>query len=326
MRVLLLVNPTASSVTPRKRRAIRRILASEHDVEVAETSRRGHAKLLAHAAARDGFDVVAVYAGDGTLNEAASGLLHTDTALAPLPGGSTNVYSETLGYPRHADDSARALLGALAHDSVKRVGVGMTNDRPFLFCTGIGFDASVIRRVERHSRRLKRMASHPLHIAAAFHTFVSADGRAVRVDIDVDANAGGANAGGGAGASERISGVRFGIVSKTSPYTHLGRLPLHVNRNAGLDTRLSLTAFTQLRALSLIGGAVSSIRTGKFLHERKDVVQLDDISALHVRSEAPFPYQVDGDDVGDTTELRIALEPDALTIALPPPAPHRERS
>lgn len=313
MRVLLLVNPTASSVTARKRRQIRRILASEHDVEVAETSRRGHAKLLAHAAAHDRFDVVAVYAGDGTLNEAASGMLHTDTILSPLPGGSTNVYSQTLGYPRAADDAARALLGALAHDSVQRVSVGMTNERPFLFCTGIGFDASVIRRVERHSRRLKRLASHPLHIAAAFNTFFSADGRAVRVDIDVD-------------GKEEISGVRFGIISKTDPYTHLGRLPLHVNRNAGLSTRLSLTAFTQLTALSLLGGAASSIRTGTFLGHRKDVVQLDDISAMHVVSETPFPYQVDGDDVGDTNELHIALDDDALTVALPPPAPRREHS
>ncbi len=317
MRVLLLVNPTASSVTPRKRRAIRRILATEHDVEVAETSRRGHAMLLARAAARDRFDVVAVYSGDGTLNEAATGLLHTDTVLAPLPGGSTNVYSETLGYPRHADDAARALLAALERTAVKRVSVGMTNDRPFLFCTGIGFDASVIRRVERHSRRLKRLASHPLHVAAAFHTFFSADGRSVRVDIDIED---------GAGHHESIRHVRFGIVSKTTPYTHLGRLPLHVNRNAGLDSRLSVTAFTQLRALSLIGGAASAMRSGRFLHSRKDVVQLDDLTRLHVRAEQPFPYQVDGDDVGDTDELRIALERDALTIALPPPAPHRGRS
>jgi len=317
MRVLLLVNPTASSVTPRKRRAIRRILAAEHDVEVAETSRRGHARLLARAAAHDQFDVVAVYAGDGTLNEAATGLLHTETILAALPGGSTNVYSQTLGYPRPAADAARALLGALEHNRVKRVSVGMTNDRAFLFCTGIGFDASVIRRVERHSRRLKRMASHPLHIAAAFQTFVSADARAVRVDIEIDR---------GAGRTESVLDVRFGIISKTSPYTHLGRLPIHVNRNANLDSRLSLTAFTQLRALSLIGGAVSAIRTGKFLHNRKDVVQLDDLAALHVRSEVPFPYQVDGDDVGDTDELRIGLERDALTVALPPPAPRRGRS
>ncbi len=316
MRVLLLVNPTASSVTPRKRRAIRRILATEHNVEVAETSRRGHAMLLARAAARDRFDVVAVYSGDGTLNEAATGLLHTDTVLAPLPGGSTNVYSETLGYPRHADDAARALLAALDRNAVKRVSVGMTNERPFLFCTGIGFDASVIRRVERHSRRLKRLASHPLHVAAAFHTFFSADGRHVRVDIDIE------DAG---GHTESIRHVRFGIVSKTTPYTHLGRIPIHVNRNAGLDTRLSVTAFTQLKALSLIGGAASAMRTGKFLHGRKDVVQLDDLTRLYVRAEERFPYQVDGDDVGDTDELRIALEPDALTIALPPPARRRGR-
>jgi len=322
MRVLLLVNPTASWVTARKRRQIRRILASEHDVEVAETSRRGHARLLAHAAARDRFDVVAVYSGDGTLNEAASGLLHTDTVLSPLPGGSTNVYSQTLGYPRAADDAARALLESLSENSVQRVSVGMTNERPFLFCTGIGFDASVIRRVERHSRRLKRLASHPLHIAAAFNTFFSADGRAVRVDIDLYTG----RQEDGTGTKETISDVRFGIISKTDPYTHLGRLPLHVNRNAGLGTRLSITAFTQLRALSLIGGAASSIRSGTFLHHRKDVVQLDDIAALHVRSENPFPYQVDGDDVGDTTELHIALETDALTVALPPPTPHPEHS
>ena len=316
MRVLLLVNPTASSVTPRKRRAIRRILAAEHEVEVAETSRRGHAMLLARAATRDQFDVVAVYSGDGTLNEAATGLLHSGTVLAPLPGGSTNVYSQTLGYPHAADDAARALLAALEHNTLKRVSVGMTNDRAFLFCTGIGFDASVIRRVERHSRRLKRLASHPLHIAAAFHTFFSAEGRKVRVDIDIDDG----------GHVETIRDVRFGIISKTTPYTHLGRIPIHVNRNASIDSRLSLTAFTQLRALSLIGGAASAMRKGKFLHGRKDVVQLDDLARLHVRAETPFPYQVDGDDVGDTDELRIGLEADALTVALPPRAPHREHS
>jgi len=313
MRVLLLVNPTASSVTPHKRAAIRKILAAEHEVEVAETSRRGHAALLARAATHDHFDVVAVYAGDGTLNEAATGLIHTDTVLAPLPGGSTNVYSQTLGYPHRADDSARVLLGALEHREFKRVSVGMTNDRPFLFCTGIGFDASVIRRVERHSRRLKRMASHPLHIAAAFQTFYSADGRRVHVDLTIE-------------DGESIGDVRFAIVSKTTPYTHLGRLPIHVNRNAGLDTRLSLTAFTRIRALSLIGGAFSAMRTGKFLRRRKDVVQLDDLPGLHVRAETPFPYQVDGDDVGDTTELHIGLETDALTVALPKPARHPEHS
>ena len=178
MRVLLLVNSTASSVTPRKRANIRKILARATRRRGRGDLPAGHATLLAHAAAEDDFDVVAVLAGDGTLNEAAAGLLHTRTALAPLPGGSTNVYSQTLGYPRAADDAARALLDALEHGSLRRVGVGMAGDRPFLFCAGIGFDASVIRRVERHSRWVKRMASHPLHIAAAVQTFFSSGGPA----------------------------------------------------------------------------------------------------------------------------------------------------
>jgi len=308
MRVLLLVNPTASSVTPRKRTAIRRILSADHDVELAETSRRGHATLLARAAADDDFDVVAVLAGDGTLNEAAAGLLHKPTALAPLPGGSTNVYSQTLGYPRHSDDAARALVDALEHDSLKRVGVGMADDRPFLFCAGIGFDAAVIRRVERHSRWVKRVASHPLHIAAAVHTFFSREGRRTRVHIDVE-------------GGPELSGIRFAIVSKATPYTHLGRLPLNIARNANLDSRLSVTAFTALRALTLVGGAASSIRTGAFLDRRKDVVTLDDLGKLHIYSETPFPYQVDGDDAGDTQELHLSFAPNALAVAIPPAGP-----
>ncbi|HEY5171139.1 MAG TPA: acylglycerol kinase family protein, partial [Acidimicrobiia bacterium] len=124
MRVLLLVNATASSVTARKRVMIRKLLAAQHEVEVAETSRRGHATRLARAAANDGFDVVVVLAGDGTLNEAADGLLHTGTALAPLPGGSTNVYARTLGFATDAIDATNELLRSLARGATKRVGVG----------------------------------------------------------------------------------------------------------------------------------------------------------------------------------------------------------
>ena len=99
MRVLLIVNTTASSVTARKRVLIQKALGAEHDLEMMETSRRGHAARLARGAARRGVEVVAVLGGDGTLNEAADGLVGTDTALAPLPGGSTNVYARTLGHP-----------------------------------------------------------------------------------------------------------------------------------------------------------------------------------------------------------------------------------
>src|SRR5262245_9451293 len=229
MRVLLLVNATASSVTARKRVMIRKLLAAEHEVEVAETSRRGHAARLARAAANDGFDVVAVLAGDGTLNEAADGLLHTVTALAPLPGGSTNVYARTLGVKEDVIEATNDLLSSLDRRSFKRIGVGIANRRPFLFNTGIGFDAAVIRRVERYGE-LKRYASHPLHVVAAFETFFRKEGTRSRFELELD-------------SGERIEGARFAVISKTTPYTYLGRRPVVLAPEAGLERPLTLTAF-----------------------------------------------------------------------------------
>ena len=78
MKLLLLVNSSASSVTARARVVIQKALSADHDVTLAETSRRGHATRLAQGAAADGVDVVVVLGGDGTLNEAANGLAGTD--------------------------------------------------------------------------------------------------------------------------------------------------------------------------------------------------------------------------------------------------------
>jgi diacylglycerol kinase family enzyme len=306
VRVLLLVNSIASSVTARKRAQVRKILAAKHDVEVAETSRRGHAELLARAAAEDDFDVVAVYAGDGTLNEAATGLLHTRTAVAPIPGGSTNVYAKTLHYPRAATDAARALVDALDRGAIERIGVGQAGARPFLFCAGVGFDAAVITRVERHSRWIKRMASHPIHVAAAVQTFFSEEGRRTRAHVAID-------------DGTHLSDVRFAIISKSTPYTYLGRIPLDIAPKAGIDTRLSLTAFTALKATTLVGGAVSAMRTGRFLAKRRDVVSLDDLGRLRFYADTAFPYQVDGDPVDDVKELDVTFVPDALAVVLPRP-------
>jgi diacylglycerol kinase family enzyme len=303
VRILLLVNATASSVTARKRVLIRKLLAAQHEVEVAETSRRGHATRLARAAAHDGFDVVVVLAGDGTLNEAADGLLHSNTALAALPGGSTNVYARTLGYPNDAVEATTLLLSSLARRATKRIGVGMANRRLFLFNTGIGFDAAVVRRVERYGE-LKRYMSHPIHVAAALEAFARGEGTKTKLDIELD-------------SGETIHDVRFGIVSKTDPYTFLGRLPLRVAREAGLDRPLALTAFRALDAVTLLGAAASAMRKGEFLAQRKGVDQRHDLHRLIVRSGEPFSYQVDGDDAGDTQQLDIEYEPDALTIHVP---------
>src|SRR3984957_20160151 len=164
---MLLVNASASSVPPRIRVVVAEALEAEHDVTVAATSRRGHASRLARGAVADGFDVVVVLGGDGTVNEAANGLAGSSTALGLLPGGSTHVFARTLGFTNDPANATGELLVALRSpaESIRRVGLGMANGRYFLFHTGMGFDAAVVEQVERRGS-LKRYAGHPLFVYA----------------------------------------------------------------------------------------------------------------------------------------------------------------
>ncbi len=304
MKVLLLVNSSASSVTPRSRVVIGKALSADHDVTVAETSRRGHAARLAQGAAADGTDVVIVLGGDGTLNEAANGLAGTATALAPLPGGSTNVFARTIGLPNDPIEATGVLLDALARRSIRRVGLGSVNGRYFLFHTGVGFDAAVVEQVERRSG-LKRYAGHPLFVYAGFDTWIRHyDRSAPRFAVH--------HADGSV-----IDDGYLTIVLNTNPYTFLGDRPLDLAPEATLDRGLSSVTLRTLalgRMLQVIGGVLGSsrgVRSSRWLDHRSD------IDGLTIRAYGPVPYQVDGDHLGDAEVLAFRHVPDVLDLVHP---------
>ena len=304
MRVLLIVNATASAVTARKRVVIQKALGSDHDLEVAETSRRGHAARLARSAAREGIDVVAVLGGDGTLNEAADGLVGTETALAPLPGGSTNVYARTIGLAQDPVDATAQLLGSLERRSFQRIGLGRAGDRHFLFHCGVGFDAAVVEHVEQRSQ-LKRYLAHPLFVVASFDTWLRTyDHSRGRFDVRL-------------GDGEVVEGATLMIVSKTNPYTYLGSHPIIVAPAAGLDTPLSLTVVKARHAPAMLSLAAAAMTSPKLLHRHPDVVHRDGVWSAIVEGPAPFPFQVDGDYLGDVGRLELRYEPDVLTLVVP---------
>jgi diacylglycerol kinase family enzyme len=305
IRILLVVNATASSVTARARVVIRKALAADHDVEVAETSRRGHARRLAQGAAATGTDVVAVLGGDGTLNEAANGLVGTGAALAVLPGGSTNVFARSIGLPNDPVEATGVLLEALAAGSVRPVGLGVVNGRYFLFHTGIGFDAEVVHQVERRSG-LKRWAGHPLFIGAAVTTWFRHYDRtrprmAVRFpDGDV------------------VDDGYFTVVLNSSPYTYLGERPLDVAPEATLDRGLVCLTVRRLDLATLLTLAASALSTGRRARRGQWTDYRTDLPGLHVTGFGPVPYQVDGDYLGPVDALDLRHEPGALRLVLPP--------
>ncbi len=304
MRLLLIVNATASSVTARRRVVIQAALGSGHQLDVAETTERGHATRLARAAGADGVDCVVVLAGDGTLNEAANGLVGTQTALAPLPGGSTNVFARTIGYSTDAIEATGQLLQALDARAFQRIGVGSVDDRRFLFHAGFGFDAATVEQVERRSG-LKRWFAHPLFLVSAFDTwFRRFDHRNDQFQVELD-------------DGEVVERIGLAIASNTNPYTYLGNLPVKIDPELGLESKLTLTMWQDLKLVMLIRTGVSSLGSRRTLRRHRKVKQLQDVEHFRISGTREIHYQVDGDHLGTGTRFDIRFEPDALTLVIP---------
>ncbi len=117
--------------------------------DVSITHRSGDAERMARRAAESGADVVAVYGGDGTVLEVASGLHGTDVPLAILPGGTANLLSVELGIPRRLNDAA-ALI-ASPDSAVRAVDMGRTGDYLF-FHLGLGIEGEMIRKTDRKAK------------------------------------------------------------------------------------------------------------------------------------------------------------------------------
>jgi diacylglycerol kinase family enzyme len=302
VKILLVVNSSASSVTARGRVIIQKALSADHDVTLAETTRRGNATKLARNAALSGVDVVVVLGGDGTLNEAANGLVGTDCALATLPGGSTNVFARTLGLPNDPVESTAVILDALDRDAIRRVDVGSVNGRSFLFHTGVGFDAAVVERVEKRAA-LKRYAGHPLFVWSTLMTWARGYDRS-KPHFTVHYPDG-----------TTVDGL-FTLVMNTDPYTFLGNRPLHLTDAVGLDAPLAAITLKTLSLRTLLPLVAGALR-GRTVRSGKRVDVRAGLDGVRITSDEPFPYQVDGDHLGDVTELVFRHEPGALRLVCP---------
>jgi diacylglycerol kinase family enzyme len=306
LHILLVVNSFASSVTARNTVIVHRRLAHNHEVDVVETNRRGHATRFAHDAARRGVDVVIGFGGDGTLNEVATGIAGTATALGVLPGGSTNVFARTLGLPNDPIAAADQLAAGIDAADLRPIGLGRVNGRFFCFHTGIGYDAAVVKAVERHAS-LKRWLGHPLFISAAISTWARTydrDHPHFRL---------------ASGDGRTIEDGYFSIVLNTNPYTYLGNRPLELSPAATLDNPLVVVTFRTLRIAPILRGLGAALRGGG-VRTSEQVIEWRDVDRLLVEHDQPFPYQLDGDYLGDVTRLEFDFVPEAVQLVFPGPA------
>ena len=119
------------------------------EVDIKYTEHSGHAAELARQAASRAFDIAVAVGGDGTVNEVARSLVHTETALGIVPCGSGNGLARHLGIPMNPSGALRVI----ADCNIEKLDYGMINDTPF-FCTcGVGFDAFVSSKFAESGKR-----------------------------------------------------------------------------------------------------------------------------------------------------------------------------
>jgi diacylglycerol kinase family enzyme len=300
-RMLVIVNPYATTVSDRLRNLVVYALQSRYSVEAIDTEKRDHATRICREAAREGYDVVVAFGGDGTVNEAANGLVGSDTPLTALPGGSTNVWARTLGIPNDVVDATEHLLRMADSFEPRRVDLGRVNGRHFVFASGVGLDASVVERVDRRPLRKARYG-------AWYYSYAAVDIFTRRYLVhppNVRVHA----------AGREIDAVTV-IVQNSDPFTYFRRRPIRVAEVAGLDTGslgvAVLRSATPLELPTLVPRLLSG-RARTVLRHRQ-VENLGQLDGLRVEAldDRPFPVQVDGDYIGEYEEVRFAAVPGAL--------------
>ena len=308
-RMLLIVNPYATTVSDRLKNLVVYALQGRFDVEAVTTQAQNHATEIGREAHDGGYDVVVAFGGDGTLNEVANGLAGTDLPVAVLPGGSTNVVCRTLGIPNDVVDATEHLLSLLDDWQPRKIDLGMVDQRYFVFACGVGIDATVVRRVDSNPK-LKSTAGPYYYSWAGISGFYRKYlVNPVRVRTSIDGH-------------EPVEGVTT-IVQNSDPLTYFASRPIRVCEGIGIDDgTLSMAVLkraTQRDMPTLISRLFSETRPAA---HHKQVVHFDDVAHAVVETAStgkdgrprPFPLQVDGDYIGERDRVELRAAPGALTI------------
>jgi diacylglycerol kinase family enzyme len=301
-RMLIIVNPYATTVSDRLKNLVVYALRGRYEVDAIDTNARGHATELSREAAREGYDVVVAFGGDGTVNEAANGLVGSDTPLSCLPGGRANVYCRMLGIPTDVVDATEHLLLMADDWQPQRADVGSVNERAFLFSAGVGLDASVVEQVDAHPH-LKARFGEWYYTWMGIRTFTR---RYLlhppRLEVEF--------------GDDMVAGVTV-IVQNAAPYTYFGSRPVEMGEGATLHSGdLAGVVLDRARPFdvpTIIARALSShLKVSRHHH----VHPFSGVRRLRIRTldERPLPLQVDGDYIGEVGEALFGVTPRGIAV------------
>jgi YegS/Rv2252/BmrU family lipid kinase len=150
-RITFIVNPISGTDDKKTihRLLERKLAEQELSWEVVYTQQAGHAVEIAAEKARAGVEAVVAVGGDGTINEIARSLVHTDTVLGIIPCGSGNGLARHLEIPMDAASAIKIICEGLT----QTIDYGTINGQLFFGTCGVGFDALISEKFAEAGKR-----------------------------------------------------------------------------------------------------------------------------------------------------------------------------
>jgi len=290
--VLVIVNPKAGlrlsfSGMRRELDRVWDVTGTDLMYQFCQSGPDGYEK--ARRAVEDDVDVVLVAGGDGTINTVGRALVGTDVALGVIPAGSGNGFARHFGIPL----SLANAVDALARAKVKKIDVGLVNDRPFFVTCSMAWDASIARGFEKfHIRGVLP------YIFAGVNEFFEYEPQDIHVEVD---------------SMENFT-FRRALVFTIANMTQFGGGAKIAPRARADDGYLELVAALHQDVPKLFAN-IGKLFDGS-LDELPEVMfrRFKELTVTRPRSSR---IQIDGELVDAPRRIRITVKPGALNVLVP---------
>lgn len=284
-RVKIIINPAAGKAEP--------VLTVLNDVfgpagidwDVAITHESGDGVTAAREAIEQGFDLIGVYGGDGTVAEVASAMADGGPPLLLLPGGTGNALAGDLGIPPALADAAALAIGE--GSDIRHIDLGRAGDRYFVLRLTMGIETAMVGSA---TREMKDRFGWIAYVMAGIQALSNPEVAKYRITVD--------------GVTHEADGVAA-MIANSASVGHLAGVK--IAQDVDISDGLLDVVIVESAALPSLLGTVAAAAQGQ------EPGGLSRWSGTRIRVEATPPQAVlaDGEDAGstpvDVTVLRMAV-------------------
>lgn len=272
----------------------------EAEQDFTEKNSPKNAQNLAKKAFEAGFKRIVFVAGDGLLNEGVNGIMEAvqgkiplDFAVGIIPLGTGNNFAKALGIPRYVKEA----FEIIKKGKITSVDMGRANERFFVNCFSVGFDAQVNDTANKIKENYKSLPKQGSYLLAALKEIVL-DFKFFDVAIE----------GEGISLKEKIL-----LAALTNSPNYGGMFKI----NPGASLEDGLLNLCYVKAMDRIKALTSIYRVFKGTHINLPEVKMFKVSSLKVSSSELLPWEVDGEVQEPEKEFRLQVFPGALNVLTP---------